>query len=73
MDWRIIYELQYPHWLMVAGGALVVVGFIGFAFQKNKEPANEPRLTSTEKRNSQGPPSSTQLLPPSPFESESRD
>jgi hypothetical protein len=32
--------MQYPHWLMVAGAILVVVGFIGFALHKNKaEPA----------------------------------
>ena len=27
--------MQYPHWLMVAGAVLVVIGFIGFAFRKN--------------------------------------
>jgi hypothetical protein len=27
--------MQYPHWLMVAGAVLVVIGFIGFAFHKN--------------------------------------
>jgi hypothetical protein len=27
--------MQYPHWLMVAGAVLVVLGFIGFAFHKN--------------------------------------
>ena len=26
--------MQYPHWLMVAGAVLVVVGFIGFAFRQ---------------------------------------
>jgi hypothetical protein len=34
--------IQYPHWLMVAGAVLVVVGFIGFAFHKNyTEPAEK--------------------------------
>jgi hypothetical protein len=28
--------MQYPHWLMVAGACLVLVGFIGLAFHKNK-------------------------------------
>ena len=28
--------MQYPHWLMVAGAVLVVLGFIGFAFQQNR-------------------------------------
>ena len=28
--------MEYPHWLMVAGGVLVVVGFIGLAFHQNR-------------------------------------
>ena len=28
--------MQYPHWMMVAGAVLVVVGFVGFAFRNNK-------------------------------------
>jgi drug/metabolite transporter (DMT)-like permease len=32
-------EMEYPHWLMVAGAALVVLGFIGFAFSQNKNGA----------------------------------
>ena len=27
--------MQYAHWLMVAGAALAVLGFIGFALHKN--------------------------------------
>jgi len=40
--------MQYPHWLMVAGAVLVVIGFIGFAFHKsNAEPVkNNPEQTS---------------------------
>ena len=36
--------MQYPHWLMVAGAVLVTLGFIGFAFRKNKNvaPDHEP-------------------------------
>jgi hypothetical protein len=29
-------EMQYPHWLMVAGAVLVVLGFIGFAFRQSR-------------------------------------
>jgi len=29
-------EMQYPHWLMVAGAILVVLGFIGLAFHRNR-------------------------------------
>jgi hypothetical protein len=28
--------MEYPHWLMVAGAVLVVLGFIGFAFRQNR-------------------------------------
>jgi hypothetical protein len=27
--------MQYPHWMMIGGGALVVLGFVGFAFRQN--------------------------------------
>jgi hypothetical protein len=33
---RLLFELEYPHWMMVAGAVLVVLGFIGFAFSKTK-------------------------------------
>jgi hypothetical protein len=34
MDWNsVVSEMEYPHWLMVAGGVLLV-GSIGSAFQK---------------------------------------
>jgi hypothetical protein len=31
--------MHYPHWLMVAGGVLVVLGFIGLAFRQNRNSA----------------------------------
>ena len=37
--------MQYPHWLMVAGAILVVVGFIGFALHKNDAGTDEDHLT----------------------------
>ena len=36
--------MQYPHWLIVAGAALVVVGFIGFALHKNNAEQVENNL-----------------------------
>jgi hypothetical protein len=36
--------MQYPHWLMVAGAVLVVVGFIGFALHKNNAEQVENNL-----------------------------
>jgi hypothetical protein len=29
--------MQYPHWLMVAGAALVVLGFIGLAVRQKRD------------------------------------
>jgi energy-converting hydrogenase Eha subunit E len=35
--------MQYPYWLMIAGAALVVIGFIGFAFSRNRNgPVRKP-------------------------------
>jgi hypothetical protein len=36
--------MQYPHWLMVAGAVLVVVGFIGFALHRNNAEPVENNL-----------------------------
>jgi hypothetical protein len=38
--------MQYPHWLMVAGAVLALLGFIGFAFRQNRNgPVDEPSRT----------------------------
>jgi hypothetical protein len=34
MSW--FFALQYPHWMMIAGAALVAIGFAGFAFNQNR-------------------------------------
>jgi LPXTG-motif cell wall-anchored protein len=36
-------EIEYPHWLMIAGAALVVSGFIGFVFRKKTSVENDPK------------------------------
>jgi hypothetical protein len=28
--------MQYPHWMMIGGAVLVVLGFLGFALRQNK-------------------------------------
>jgi hypothetical protein len=33
--------MQYPHWMMLAGAALVAVGFVGFAFRKSSAASDE--------------------------------
>ena len=41
MTW--LSEMEYPHWLMVAGAWLVVAGFIGLGFSRymNRAPAED--------------------------------
>jgi hypothetical protein len=35
--------MEYPHWMMMAGAVLVVLGLIGFAFHRNRhEPIKKP-------------------------------
>lgn len=36
--------MEYPHWMIVAGALFIVLGFIGFAFHRNRkpEPEDEP-------------------------------
>src|SRR5438874_1565628 len=37
----ILSEMEYPHWMMVAGACLIVAGLIGFRFSRymNRAPA----------------------------------
>ncbi|WMT78757.1 DNA-directed RNA polymerase subunit alpha C-terminal domain-containing protein [Bradyrhizobium sp. Ash2021] len=57
--------MEYPHWLMVAGAVLVVVGFIGLAFRTNYAepvennlkqavPTDEPNPPRLDRRRSAG-------------------
>src|SRR6266404_2832263 len=57
--------MEYPHWLMVAGAVLEVVGFIGLAFHKNyaepvennlkqAAPTDEPNPPRLDRRRSGG-------------------
>jgi hypothetical protein len=36
----ILQQLQYAHWMMMAGTFFVMVGFLGLALKKSKEPTN---------------------------------
>jgi len=39
-----VSAMEYPHWLIIAGAVMVVIGFIGFAFSRNRnlKPDREP-------------------------------
>jgi DNA-directed RNA polymerase alpha subunit len=48
--------MEYPHWLMVVGAVLVVVGFIGLAFRKNYAELVENNLKQAAPTDEQNPP-----------------
>ena len=41
---HLLFDWEYPHWMMMAGAILVAFGFIGLAFSKHIkiEPDHEP-------------------------------
>ena len=45
--------MEYPHWLIVAGAALLVLGFIGLAFRQRK--GAEAELNERANGNERGP------------------
>ncbi|MGA2412175.1 MAG: hypothetical protein ABSG46_17555 [Candidatus Binataceae bacterium] len=74
MNWNdVISEMQYPHWLMAAGGVLVAVGFIGFVFQKNTQPAERRPIAPSGERSHLNSLPTRRLPPPQPFELDPRD
>ena len=39
---HLLFDWEYPHWMMMAGAILVAAGFIGLAFPRNRNaPVNE--------------------------------
>ena len=62
--------MQYPHWLMVAGAVLVVVGFIGLAYRKNKAEriSDNPEQTSPNDEANGARPNGNGLSRPAPSE-----
>jgi hypothetical protein len=42
--------MEYPHWLMAGGAVLVVLGFIGFAFRRNRNRGSDDDATETKAR-----------------------
>jgi hypothetical protein len=35
----LLSSIELPHWLMIGGAILIVIGFLGLAFTRNKEVA----------------------------------
>src|SRR5712672_3088980 len=68
----ILSEMEYPHWMMVAGALLIVAGLIGFRFSRymNRAPAEDnlhpsaPPNSSVAEEEMSAPPSSAGLWKP---------
>ena len=39
----VLSSMEYPHWLIVAGAVLLVLGFIGLAFRQRKGAEAKPK------------------------------
>jgi hypothetical protein len=62
-------QMEYPHWLIVAGTALLAIGFIGLAFRRNRdvEPNHEPTEMKASGKPDDGRASNADTLPPWPW------
>jgi hypothetical protein len=62
--------MEYPHWLMVVGAVLVVIGFIGFAFHRNdaERISDKPEQTSPNDEANRAGPNGNGLSMPTPSE-----
>jgi hypothetical protein len=48
---HLLFDWEYPHWLMMAGAILVAAGFIGLAFHRNRNgPVNESASASEQRK-----------------------
>jgi len=74
MDWSsVISGMEYPHWLMAAGGVLLIVAVIGLAFQNFSERVEGQKTAPPEERSYLRPPPARPPSPPRPFELDPRD
>jgi hypothetical protein len=39
---ELLSSIELPHWLMIGGASLIVVGFLGLAFTRNKQVTTDP-------------------------------
>jgi len=42
--------MGYPHWMIVAGALFIVLGFIGFAVHRNRNPGPDEELPAAKKQ-----------------------
>jgi hypothetical protein len=50
---QLLFDWEYPHWMMMAGAILVAAGFIGLAFHRNRSRTVDEQSRSQEKTNRQ--------------------
>jgi hypothetical protein len=44
---HLLSDWEYPHWMMMAGAILVALGFMGFAFHRNRNESGRARESTT--------------------------
>jgi hypothetical protein len=52
---RLLFDWEYPHWMMMAGAILVAAGFIGLAFHRNRNVETDQKKPGRERAKSYGP------------------
>ena len=46
---HLLSDWEYPHWMMMAGAIIVALGFMGFAFYRNRNgPVNDESARARE-------------------------
>jgi hypothetical protein len=52
---HLLFDWEYPHWMMMAGAILVAVGFIGLAFHRNRNVETDHKKLGRERVKSYKP------------------
>ena len=66
---QLLFDWEYPHWMMMAGAILVAAGFIGLAFHRNRNVETDQKKLGRERAKSYIPEPQRDDLP----EDEERD
>jgi hypothetical protein len=60
---QLLFDWEYPHWMMMAGAILVAAGFIGLAFHRNRNVETDQKKPGRERAKSDDTPEPETDLP----------
>src|SRR5258708_8402880 len=60
---QLLFDWEYPHWMMMAGTILVAAGFIGLAFHRNRNVETDQKKPGRERAKSDDTPEPETDLP----------